>query len=308
MTPLEIFENLVIDLNILSLPSQNHIRRKYIRKYIMTEELIRYCIENLNFSANHICHEIFSKKGYYTDAGTIIDFCKEKNIKTKTIKESANSFNVRNKYKKTCLKKFNKINSLCKDTTAYLKRNDTVKMKYNVNNVFQLESIKEKSKRSMITKYGVNHSIFLPTTERSYGRRSKIHKKIEEFLIENNVDFKSEVKNKFKKYNNFLNKEYSPIVDILIENKKIVIEINGDLWHANPKFYKSNDKIRRFKGLISAQDVWKFDNLRISQIESFGYTVIVLWECDINNNMNLIKEILIQHNLINDNYENKTNF
>jgi G:T-mismatch repair DNA endonuclease (very short patch repair protein) len=298
MTPLENFEKLVVDIDIISLPPQNHIRRKYIRKYIMTEDLIRYCIEHLNFSANYICNEIFSKKGYYTDASTIIDFCKEKNIKTKTIKESANSINVRTKYKETCLKKYNKINSLSKNTLPYLKRNCTVKNKYNVNNVFQLELVKEKSKQSMINKYGVNHTIFLHTTKRNYGKRSKIHKKIESFLTEHNVDFKSEVKNKFTKYNNYLNKDYSPIVDILIENKKIVIEINGDIWHANPKFYKNNDMIHRFKGLISAQDIWNFDKSRISQIESFGYTVIVLWECDINNNMELIKNILAQNKLI----------
>lgn len=292
MTPLEKFKILILNNEILSLPSQNHVRRKYVRKYIMTEELIRFCIEDLNFSANYLCCEIFNKKGYYTDAGTIIDFCKEKNIKTKTIKESANNPNVRIKYNQTCLKKYNKINSLCKDTISYLKRNNTVKNKYNVDNVFQLKCVKEKSKQSMITKYGVNHSIYLPTSERNYGRRSKIHKKIEELLIKDNICFKSEVKNKFSSFNYFLNKEYSPIVDILIEDKKIVIEINGDLWHANPKFYKPDDMIRRFKGLISAQEIWNFDESRIKQIENFGYTVIILWECDINHNMKLINEIL----------------
>jgi very-short-patch-repair endonuclease len=294
MTPLEKFQNLKLDYKILSLSSQNHVRRKYVREYILTEELIRYCVEKLNYSAYHITKEIFFEKGYYVDAGTVIDFCKEKGIKTFSSKESANNPLVRNKYEKTCKIKYGEVNALSKNTCVYNKRNETVKSKYNVENVFQLDSVKEKSKTTMIEKYGVSSSIFLPTFERNYGRRSKIHLKIEKILKENGIEFESEVKNRFLAFNELRQSEYSPIVDILIEHKKVVIEINGNKWHANPKYYKSTDMIERWGGLISASDVWKLDNSRNNQIRNFGYEVIVLWEDEINKNLTLINEILYE--------------
>jgi very-short-patch-repair endonuclease len=144
----------------------------------------------------------------------------------------------------------------------------------------------------MFEKYGVTSPVHLPSYERNYGKRSKMHIKIENILTKNNVKFKSEVGNKFKSFNTHLNREYSPIVDILIEDKKIVIEINGDMWHANPKKYKDTDMIFKWGGLISAKEIREFDKARTEQIKSFGYEVIVLWGSDIKSNIKQINEIL----------------
>lgn len=294
MTPLEEFETMDLNLEILSLPSQNHLRREYVKNYVLTENLIRYCIETLGLSSHYISEEIFKKRGYNVDAGTIIDFCKEKNIKTFSPKEAANNHNVRKKYIDTCKKKYGSNNALSKNTSAYKKRNNTVKNKYGVENVFQLQNVKEKSKATMLERYGVNHTIYMPETERNYGRRSKIHQKIENILKENNIIFESEVKNKFGMFNQQLGREFSPIVDILIESKKIVIEINGDMWHANPLKYKSSDKIFKWNSYISAGEIWKLDEIRNNQIKNFGYDVIVIWEYDIRKNFESVNKILYE--------------
>lgn len=292
MNPLEKFLNFDLDNEILKLSSRNHKRRKYIRENVMTEELIRYCIEILDYSVYHICKEIFEKKGYKADPTTIISFCKEKGIKTYSIKERANNQSVRKKYRDTCNEKYGEPNSLSRGTIPYQKRNNTVKRKFGVDNVFQSEEIKEKSKKTMIERYGVWNNLLYSGYTRNHGRRSKIQIKIEGMLKEKNILFEPEIPNKFCVYNEKLGRVYSPIVDILIEDKKIVIEVNGDIWHANPNKYKSTDLICTWKGNLPTSEIWKFDKIRKEQIESFGYSVLTFWEYDIKNNIDKVKKII----------------
>lgn len=292
MNELEIFLSKEYDTSMLNLHSNNLLRRKYIRDNFLKKELLKYLIEELDYSCNYISNNIFLKKGYKVDVTTIINVCKEYDIKTKTIKETSNSNFVRDRYKETCKLKYGSENSLSKNTKPYLKRNETVKFKYGVNNVFQLENVKNKLKQTMIEKYGITTPCLLPNYKGNAGRTSKIHITINNYLIEKNINFISEAKNKFLKFNDFLLKEYSPIVDILIEDSKLVIEVYGDRWHANPKIYKENDLIYTWKGEIQAKKIWEFDLLRKKQIESFGYEVIEIWEMDILKNLKKVKETI----------------
>lgn len=70
------------------------------------------------------------------------------------------------------------------------------------------------------------------------------------------------------------------LADILDDKRKIIVEVNGDLWHCNPKFWKANDIHPNKK--VSAQVIWDRDAKRKSYLESLGYTVYILWEDDIN--------------------------
>src|SRR5690606_19967799 len=94
-------------------------------------------------------------------------------------------------------------------------------------------------------------------------------------------------------YNDFQKKQYSPIVDILIENLKLVIECNGDVWHANPEIYKPNDIIYKYTGPTEASYIWKFDQSRIEQIESFGYKVLIIWESEYKSNRQLTEKKIL---------------
>jgi G:T-mismatch repair DNA endonuclease (very short patch repair protein) len=127
------------------------------------------------------------------------------------------------------------------------------------------------------------------------GRRSKPHKLIEEYLRSIGTEFISEcMDGRFKKFNKFVGSEYSPIPDIVLNNQKIVIEIYGDVWHANPEKYKSTDIIYKYGGPVMAHDIRIFDRARQKQIESFGYKVIVLWEHDIKHRIDDIKKSLLK--------------
>lgn len=69
------------------------------------------------------------------------------------------------------------------------------------------------------------------------------------------------------------------LADILNENKKTIVEVNGDYWHCNPKIWKADEFHAAKKK--TAQEVWDLDNKRKIYLESLGYTVYVLWEQDI---------------------------
>lgn len=83
-------------------------------------------------------------------------------------------------------------------------------------------------------------------------------------------------------FNNKLHKGY--LFDFCLNNK--LIEFNGDYWHANPIFYgpKSFIKAKNKK----AEEIWKYDKIKIQTAENQGYKVLVIWEYDYNNNKEAI--------------------
>lgn len=282
---LEEFKQFIPDLELLA-KHNNPKRNKYLND-IFEKELLYQIFITLDMSANSFIYDYAVPKGMKTSASTIIDLAKKHGIKTKTIKETSKNEKVRKRYKETCLKRYGAENSLAHGTIFYMKRNQTVKEKFGVENVFQLENVKIKSKATMFQKYGTYSAIFLPTHKKNNGKLSAPHKKISMFLNENNIKHKNEAANKCGKFNTDLNKFYSPIFDILIENHNLVIEIYGDHWHCNPTKFNKNDLIKSFWKKVKkenpkcVQDVWDFDKKREDHIRSFGYQLLIFWESDI---------------------------
>jgi very-short-patch-repair endonuclease len=66
--------------------------------------------------------------------------------------------------------------------------------------------------------------------------------------------------------------------DYVNEEKKIIIEFNGDYWHMNPNKYKSDDV--NTTSHKTAAEIWQKEKERTEKLESLGYKVIVLWEND----------------------------
>ena len=212
-----------------------------------------------------------------------------------TLKEINKLPSVREKYKQTCLKRFGTENSLSKGSEIYKKRNKTVLEKYGVENVFQLDSVKQKIK-----------NYYNNLTDEEKEKENKIIKQRETTLktIKNNG---SSLENGVRQILNELGKKYiyQPsgyhfnykienkthwvLPDFLIEDKKIVIECQGDFWHANPKIYLADDYM--FEG-HTAKDIWKKDALKKQAMENRNYTVLYIWEDDFKNNIDKIYDIL----------------
>ena len=121
-----------------------------------------------------------------------------------------------------------------------------------------------KSLKTHFIKEGINNnSIYF---------ESVLQNKIVTQLIDNGIPIETEYYLFDKKTNNGFS------YDIRYKNK--LIEIQGDYWHANPKFYKANDKIR--SNIV--RDIWKHDKIKNKVAKKFGYEIIYIWESDYNLN------------------------
>jgi very-short-patch-repair endonuclease len=281
-----------INLELLKRHSNNIERRNYVRA-LVTPELLKELIEERRYSVWHIQKEILEPLGI--DRAPIQTICKENGIKTPSIKESASSAHVREKYKKTCVTRYGAENVLSRGTIPFQNRNETVQNRYGVSNVFANKDIKEKIIDTTIKKYGVRHIAHLPNSHHTCGRKSKIHRKVETFLSDVDVPFTSEVGGKFVAFNTYLKRIYSPIVDILLNEQKKIIEIYGDRWHANPNIYKETDLIKMFRGHLSAKEIREKDAARIEQLKGCGYNVLVIWETDIQKNEDEVRKLLYEY-------------
>ena len=259
--------------------------------------------------------EILNKKYNTTFFNNInvMKIIRESGGKLRTLKESVNLPSTRKKAENTCVEKYGAVNPLSKGTTAFKKRNKTVKEKYGVDNVFQNEEIKKKIVQTTFEHFGCYgqadpevHQKTLKTMNEKYGcwvlsteearkkclqsnlgNRNWISKsdiKVQNLLKEMGIDFEIE--------KTFYDKETKKwkIADIVIDN--IDFEIQGNYWHANPKIYKSSDIIYHN---TTAEEIWKRDlEKKIFLKEKFGIEVVYLWEEDINNDIDKIKKIITE--------------
>jgi len=89
------------------------------------------------------------------------------------------------------------------------------------------------------------------------------------------------------------NKEFYKL-DGYIESKNIVIEYNGDFWHANPIIYEENYLINYPNKSKYAKEIWFKNEQRIENIKHIlNCKIIIVWENDyLNNKKELFKKIL----------------
>lgn len=263
--------------------------QKYISDYrnkILTKEYLTKNIVELKRSCYSLEKEI---NDLNIKTRNIIARCKELGIKTQTVKEAMNNPLTKLQREKTNLKKYGYKNNFQSPKTK-----KTLAKKYGkgITNVFQLDSVKEKSKKTMLLKYGVENAVELPIYRRNNGLKSIPHKRIEKILDKYNVKYDSENSKQvsFKRYNRALKKQYNPRPDIIIEEQKVIIEIYGDLYHANPKKYKPNDTIVTWDGSVKAKDIQHRDRIRKNHLTSFGYRVHCFWASDIQKNIHEIEK------------------
>lgn len=112
-------------------------------------------------------------------------------------------------------------------------------------------------------------------------------------------DGEIEISNFLKKKNIIFIQQYqipgfSFIYDFFIPSYNLIIEYNGDYWHANPEIY-NEDKI--FDGR-TAKEIWEKDKLKKEIAEDNGYEFKTIWEKEYNPgynkkyNNNLLNNVL----------------
>lgn len=69
------------------------------------------------------------------------------------------------------------------------------------------------------------------------------------------------------------------LFDFLI-NGELLIEMNGNYYHANPDMYEPDDEIVISKSKRKAKDIWAYDKKKMKLGKDRGYETLVLWEKD----------------------------
>lgn len=197
----------------------------------------------------------------------ILNYC---NIPIRGISESQHKIS-KQKIKETCLKKYG-VENPSQISEVKRKKEETFIKHYGVDNVWKTKEYREFTSKRWASYNKEKKSELIHKWTKQEGRISKIENKI--VNIFNNLNIPIETQFKFPK---FFHK-----YDILLKNTNILIEVQGDFWHANPNKYKENDIIN-FPGNKSylAKELWKKDLQKIHYAETQNYKVIQIWESDI---------------------------
>jgi hypothetical protein len=190
-------------------------------------------------------------------------------IHIRSIKETRHLNEYKERIEKTNMEKFGAINPLSKGTVPYYNRNQTVLDKYGCENVFQ------------------RLELFISDWS-NLGKHSKIsslNKILYSVLDELHINYKPEHS---ISYTDESGKKRWKSYDAKVGN--LLIEVNGDYWHANPVKYKDDDIFQFPKSRLTAKDIWNLDIYKKKIAEQYGYELMTVWESEIKENINDVKQ------------------
>jgi len=288
----------------------NHIYKCKYNNYKDNKDKTKYLYINYNFPdltdlknlereyvINNLSLPDINKK-YGIDSKSIVFLLDRFNIKRRSISESAKSISVP-KQKKKMIENYGVEWSSQLDSVKDLKRKNNIE-KFGVDNIWKSDWFKENRDNFFIEKHGMNVSDYnklywLNLSEEKQREHminsvqkssisSSIELRIKSILDLMNIEYTSQ-----KKIKNGNSSLY--FFDICIGD--ILIEVNGDFWHANPLKYKKNDILKFPKKEVIAESLWIKDKIKQKEGIKNGYNVVYLWENLIRNSSDLdIEEIL----------------
>ena len=171
---------------------------------------------------------------------------------------------------------------------------DAFKSKYGVENPAQLPHVKKILRKKGKERVKNNVGIFSNDFFKKLNYSSSLEKKIQHILIDLNIKFDNNIWLK------------GCFIDIYIKKLNLVIEVQGDYWHGNPKKYHGNDILYHKNGKpVYVKDIWKKDERKRKKLYNNLIFVEYIWEYDIinlskNDLLKLVKKIIVY-------YENKIN-
>lgn len=137
------------------------------------------------------------------------------------------------------------------------------------------KKLSDKDKKEWLDKSIHNNSAIEKRSSNKKGYViSKLENRIEKVLKKINLEYIPQ----FLLFSN--NKYYS--YDFFLSEYNIILEINGDYWHANPEIYEKEDLIKYPGGNKKASYVWEKDKEKKEFAEKKGIPVFYIWEKEIN--------------------------
>lgn len=219
------------------------------------------------------------------------------------------------KTEETCLKKFGVKNS-SQHADIKRKKAATFVKNYGVDNIWKSDEFKEQHQKTMQERYGVGSlpnrfdkkaewwkqfspeqrkKMLAPTgpgytkwwNALSQDERDTIIQQRIETAMKNGRSYSSKLEDRVAAMLDELGIKYKR--QLFIGRKsydfalpgKVLIEVQGDYWHANPQIYKADDVFEGNGRGQTAQMIWDHDAEKKRHAESKGFTVIYLWESDI---------------------------
>ena len=228
-------------------------------------------------------------------------------------KYGTENYNNRDKYKETCLEKYG-INNAGGEK-EFIKKACKTKLEKYGNVAFAFKNKTHSEKIDIIKQAWAGAKIWRENltdeekekiskeiSVRSKNRWAKMSECEKTYFIQKITNFKSKLEQRVYEAIVKLNPKRQYWIgrmsyDFKI-SKNIILEVNGDYWHANPKKYKEDDIILYpKKGLKKAKSIWEKDRLKKETAEKFGYKVFYLWENEIKKMtdeeiLNFVKKII----------------
>lgn len=242
------------------------------------------------------------KEKYDIDYKSILFILNLNHIEIRNSSESAKKISVK-KHKDTCLKKYG-VENVSQTDEIKKKKEQTFLEHYGVDNIWKLSGYNKKCRE-------LYPEVYEELMMKFHQGRDKYFKNItpEEKVRREQKRYDTEVKNgrfqskleirickifeelNFSYTRQFHIKGYSHPYDFHLCDSKILIEVNGDYWHANPKIYDENHSVR---GLTSKQ-IWERDKKHIERAVKDNYIVISIWEDEMNcRNDEELKEYILE--------------
>lgn len=197
----------------------------------------------------------------------------------------------------TCMERYGAPNPLSKGTKCELARNETVKQRYDVDNVFQDVDIMSTHRRNMSTG-GPSNEKRLNTLQQRYGVRtpfarpeirakiaksflggakgryiSNLNRRAYEVLQQHEIEYEPE----------FMITENGRTLSYDLRVGNVLIELNGDHPHANPSTHLADDVILMPGQRYIASEIWKRDAEKTQIAKARGYKIVTLWESDLKH-------------------------
>jgi G:T-mismatch repair DNA endonuclease (very short patch repair protein) len=266
-----------------------HVRNSHLGEFSNENEIELFVIKNRFNLNDELITELIGK---YKNDGSVFSLVNEygiphkslsllfklSDVKLKSSSEVAKQKSVREKYKSTCLNKYG-VSNVSKSDEVKQKKKESFIENYGVDNIFKTDEFKDSINDIMLSKYGVKRIggwDYLTDEQKierikklNSGGSSKLEKRVGKILVEMGVNFETQFELKGKVY------------DYYIKGTNILIEVNGDFWHANPRKYKATDIIPFPKKEVTAESLWKKDEKKLNIALKSGYKVLPLWEMDI---------------------------
>lgn len=181
-------------------------------------------------------------------SSSVKDKIKQTNIERYGCQNVFANEDIKKKIRQTWIKNYGTDHPM-KNLNMRKNRDDLLELKYGVRNPYKLQSVRINCLKSIT-------------------RVSKLQLYIKSLLLQNHIEFQQQF----------------PILSYFYDFRigKLLIEVNGDYWHANPQVYNQGLEINYpGRGYMKVSEVWKRDAVKREVALNLGFKVLYIWELDI---------------------------